>query len=89
MNVISVFLLILIILAVITRFATKAFRTKRFELEDGLICAAVVSYTSGLLSDLIAIGQVATVLVQTENGLGRPRPTLTAHQLTTYQKVAI
>ena len=45
-NVVSVFLLILIILAVITRFATKTFRTKNFEVEDGLICAAVVSISS-------------------------------------------
>ncbi|MCJ1402005.1 hypothetical protein MMC11_005224 [Xylographa trunciseda] len=77
-SIVTIFLLILVILSIGTRFATKAIFRRKLGVEDALVLGALA----------FSIGQVIAVLVQESNGLGEPISSLTPQQITTFQRTA-
>ncbi|MCJ1319622.1 hypothetical protein MMC15_004958 [Xylographa vitiligo] len=77
-SIVTIFLLILVILSIGTRFATKAIFRRKLGVEDALVLSALV----------FSISQVIAVLVQESNGLGEPIASLTSQQITTFQRTA-
>ncbi|MCJ1388132.1 hypothetical protein MMC18_000977 [Xylographa bjoerkii] len=77
-SIVTIFLFILLLLSIGTRFATKALFRRKLGVEDGLILGALA----------FSIGQVIAVLVQESNGLGEPIASLTSQQITQFQQTA-
>ncbi|MCJ1384419.1 hypothetical protein MMC17_007535 [Xylographa soralifera] len=77
-SIVTILLLILVILSIGTRFATKAIFRRKLGVEDALVLGALA----------FSIGQVIAVLVQESNGLGKPMASLTSRQITIFQQTA-
>lgn len=95
-NVTTWFLGVAVVLFVIARLTTKIYLAQRLSLDDSFIITATVSTTlkcHNKLTDnghqLFSIGLIATVTLETRNGLGQHEVTLLPWQLTTFQKVSI
>lgn len=95
-NVTTWFLGVAVVLFVIARLTTKIYLPQRLSLDDFIIITATVSTTpkcSNKLTDtghqLFSIGLIATVTLETRNGLGQHEVTLLPWQITNFQKVTI